>query len=195
MEFLDLSDPAAQTVIINFPGRPTTQNIVKQSHRGQKEKYRIVGEWIRERWIGFIGCQQVYHNTDIITHTDKCLTTLQEHTRNKTVIIIGSSAGAGGILSSPIAREIAQGMVLLNSNPCNVWKETVESGLDLILWWIDFYNGLEDYPGNANWAERIAKETHAGDRRHSRIHGTHSLTAEQVLEGVLKSLRSRNYLE
>lgn len=40
--------------------------------------------------------------------------------RDKMVIIMASSAGAGGVLASPVARKIAHGMVLLNTNPRNV---------------------------------------------------------------------------
>lgn len=195
MDFLDLSLPDAKTVIINFPGRPITHEIEPHSHVWFHDKYRTVGNQLNQWWVGFIGCQQKYHNHEIQPHTEQCLQTLADRIRDKMVIIMASSAGAGGVLASPIARRTATGMILLNANPFNVWREIVEADLADVLWWIDFYNGFEDYAWHAKWAEEIAKEEHRWERNHERIEGQHMLTAQQVLHGVRTSLCRRNIIE
>lgn len=195
MDFLDLSNPSAHTVIINFPGRPITHDIERHSHLWFQDKYRTVWHRIQTLWISFIGCPQKYHNHKIVEHIDNCLQLLATHTKDKIVIIMASSAGAGGVIASPVARRIANGMILLNTNPANVWKEAIESAITEIPWWLDLYNGFEDYATHARWAERIAHEADTEKMTHNRIHGSHDLTPEQVLEWVERSLRRRNYIE
>ena len=195
MKFLDLSDPGAHTVIVNFPGRPESSEDESVSHLGFEGKYKIIGETVREKWIGFIGCSQVHENEAIIPHTEACLEELQEKTKDRMVILLGTSAGAGGILASIKARKLATGMILLNTNPFNVWKENVENWVHQFERWLDFYNGFEDFPGHISWTERITKEARTQKIRHDMIHGQHRLTAEQVIPAILASLRRHNFIE
>jgi hypothetical protein len=51
MEFLDLSDPGAHTVIINFPGRPSSVENEALSHLGFEGKYEFVGKAVRQQGI------------------------------------------------------------------------------------------------------------------------------------------------
>lgn len=95
MEFLDFSLPESRTVVINFPGRPINHHIEKESHLGWHKKYEHVGRALEAQGIGFIGCPQRYHNSEIVGHTGESLERLTEHIRDKTVILVGSSAGAG----------------------------------------------------------------------------------------------------
>ena len=195
MNFLDLSLPYAKTVIINFPGRPITHQIEPVSHLGLHDKYRDIGKKIQQTWIGFIGCQQRYHNHEIVAHTSACLGALAEQMKDKMVIIMGSSAWASGVLASPIARTIASGMLLFNTNPYHLQQEFPGNTLTKIPWWIDFYNSKEGSSSHAQWAEEIASEAQTENVTQRRIDGTELLSAEQAFEWVLMSLRSRNYLE
>jgi hypothetical protein len=131
MEFLDLSDPGAHAVIINFPGRPPSVEHEARSHVGFEGKYEVVGNAVRQQGISFIGCQQVHENTQIISHTESCLQKLADKIRGKAIILVGTSAGAGGILACPLARSMATGMILLNPNLYNVGKKQAEWGIQL----------------------------------------------------------------
>lgn len=195
MEFLDLSDPGAHTVIINFPGRPETPKDESASHLGFEKKYKIIGETVRQKWIGFIGCSQVHQNEAIILHTEACLDALQEKTKGRMVILLGTSAGAGGILASSKARKLATGMILLNTNPFNVWKENVENWVYQFQGWLDFYHGIQDYTHHARWSERVVQEARTTKIRYDMISGGHGLTAEQVIPAILASLRRHNFME
>jgi hypothetical protein len=195
MKFLDLSDPGAHTIIINFPGRPETSEDESVSHLGFEGKYKIIGETVREKWIGFIGCSQVHENEAIIHHTEACLEELQEKTKDRMVILLGTSAGAGGILASSKARKLATGMILLNTNPFNVWKENVENWVHQFQRWLDFYHGFKDTPWHATWSENLVKEAQTQKQNFYRVDGAHRLTAEQVIPAILASLRRHNFME
>ncbi len=195
MEFLDLSDPGAHTVIINFPGRPETLEDESVSHLGFEQKYQAIGERVRANGIGFIGCSQVHKNEEIIPHTEACLEELREKTKNRMVILLGTSAGAGGILASSKARKLATGMILLNINPFNAWIKHVEQWAHAFERWIDFYHGFEDTPWHAKWSDHLVKEARTQRQNFNRIHGTHRLTAEQAIAPILQSLRRHNFIE